>query len=147
MEGFRARAEGIAQTFGCGVEVSSTDRAYDEMRTNETLADAYRRNLLDLDVEVVDTPRENMGSLDMGNVSQVVPSLHPFFAIVPPGVASHTRAFARASISEAGEDGLARSVQALAMTGVDILCDDRLLQRAWEEHGPRPSPAPVGEGS
>ncbi len=81
-----------------------------------------------------DRPRESMGSLDMGNVSHAVPSLHPFFAIVPPTVASHTRDFATATIGDAGTAGLLRSVQALAMTGVDVLSDDDLVGRARDAH-------------
>ena len=132
--GFRRLAEGIAATRHCGVEIRQTDRTYDDMQSNIPLADAYRANLAALGVGVNDRPRESMGSLDMGNVSYTVPSLHPFFAIVPPTVASHTREFATATLGEAGAAGLLRSMQALAMTGVDVLCDDGLLRRARDAH-------------
>lgn len=132
--GFRNHASRLAEGHGCKVEITLTDLAYDEMLTNRPLADAYRANLAALGVRVNDAPRENMGSLDMGNVSHVVPSLHPFFALVPLSVASHTREFAQATITEAGEAGLLRSVQALAMTGLDIFANPDLLRRAREEH-------------
>ena len=96
LSGFRRHARQLAASYGCEVELTLTDNAYDEMLTNLALADAYRANLDTLGVEVNDAPREHMGSLDMGNVSQAVPSLHPFFALVPPGLASHTREFAQA---------------------------------------------------
>ncbi len=35
-----------------------------------------------------------MGSTDMGNVSQEVPSIHPMIAVAPPGVCIHTPEFA-----------------------------------------------------
>jgi len=54
--------------------------------------------------------------------------------VVPLSVASHTREFAQATITEAGEAGLLRSVQALAMTGLDIFANPDLLRRAREEH-------------
>jgi metal-dependent amidase/aminoacylase/carboxypeptidase family protein len=132
--GFHNHARQLAAGYGCKVEITLTDLAYDEMLTNVSLADAYRANLASLGVAVNDAPRENKGSLDMGNVSHAVPSLHPFFALVPGGVASHTREFASATISKAGEAGLLRSVQALAMTGLDILSNPDLLRRAREEH-------------
>ena len=33
----------------------------------------------------------------MGNVSQVVPAIHPYIAIGPPSLVSHTREFAQAA--------------------------------------------------
>ena len=131
---FHQLAEGIARTQRCGVEIRQTDRTYDDMMTNTPLADAYRSNLEALGVRVNDRPRENMGSLDMGNVSYVVPSLHPFFSIVPPAIASHTREFAAATLGKAGQDGLLRSVKALAMTGADVLAGPDLLERARDAH-------------
>jgi amidohydrolase len=134
---FRHHAESLGAGFGCPVKIRPTDNAYDEMITNVAMADAYRANLAALGVGVNDTPREHKGSLDMGNVSQVVPSVHPFFALVPADVASHTREFAAATLSEAGREGLLRSVQALAMTGLDLLHDPDLLRRAKQEHAAR----------
>ena len=134
IKAFRHLAAGIATTRRCGLQLRQTDRTYDEMVSNVPLADAYRANLALLGVTVNDLPRENMGSLDMGNVSYAVPSLHPFFAIVPATVASHTREFATATLGQAGEAGLLRSVQALAMTGVDLLCDANLARRARDAH-------------
>ena len=83
---------------------------------------------------VANDERESMGSLDMGNVSQRVPSIHPFFAIVPPSVASHTQEFAEATVAPEGERGLRRSVLAMATTAVDLLSDPDLLARVREEH-------------
>ena len=133
-EAFQARAAALAQAYGCEVRMRETERAFGEMITNRALAGAYRANLLALGVNVNDQPREKMGSLDMGNVSQVVPSLHPFFAIVPPTVASHTREFGEATSTAAGRTGLHRCVQALAMTGIDFLLGEDLRRAASAEH-------------
>ena len=43
------------------------------------------------------------GSTDMGNVSQVVPSIHPMLAVAPAGVSIHTPEFADHARSAAGE--------------------------------------------
>lgn len=131
---FRETVAGIAAATRTGWSVRPIDNLYDEMRTNRALAAAYRRNLESRGVRVVEGEREAMGSLDMGNVSQRVPSVHPFFSIVPPEVASHTEEFARAAASESGEEGLRRSVLALASTAVDLLGDPGLLEEIREEH-------------
>jgi hypothetical protein len=57
----------------------------------------------------------------MGNVSQVVPSIHPTIAIASPEVLIHTPEFAAAAASEAGYEGLMDAAKALAMTVADIL--------------------------
>jgi amidohydrolase len=134
---FRRHAQSLGEGFGCKMEIRPTDNVYDEMITNVAMADAYRDNLAALGVSVNDAPREHKGSLDMGNVSHAVPSVHPFFALVPAEVASHTREFAAATLTSAGQDGLLRSVQAMAMTGLDLLDDPDLLRRAKQEHAAR----------
>ena len=57
--------------------------------------DIDRDELRRLGRRTVDAPRKKMGSLDMGNVSQVVPSIHPYVAIAPRSVPLHSRGFAR----------------------------------------------------
>jgi metal-dependent amidase/aminoacylase/carboxypeptidase family protein len=72
-----------------------------------------------------------MGSTDMGNVSQVVPGLHPYVPIAGEGVAGHTEAFAEAARSPMGHEGLIVAAKALAMTAVDLLADPALVEAAW----------------
>ncbi len=74
-----------------------------------------------------------MGSLDMGNVSQVVPSIHPFIAICQPTLASHTLEFARATQSPQGKKALLLAAGALALTAVDLLASADLRRRIDEE--------------
>ena len=64
------------------------------MITNRVLADLFKRELRRLGRKTVDAPRKRMGSLDMGNVSQTVPSIHPYIAIAPRSVPLHSRGFA-----------------------------------------------------
>jgi hypothetical protein len=65
----------------------------------------------------------------MGNVSQVVPSLHPYLAL-GSRLAPHSREFAEAAGSKAGEDVLRLAVKALAFTAVDILLNPYLAEKA-----------------
>src|SRR5262249_47232960 len=114
-------ARGLATAAGAAGRVRGIDEIYDEMLTNPVLAGLFKRNLAALGVATNDAPRERMGSLDMGNVSQVVPALHAYVAIAPENGALHTREFADATVSESGRNGLLVAVQALAMTAVDLL--------------------------
>jgi len=73
------------------------------------------------------------GSSDMGNVSQVVPSMHPMVAIVSPKVSLHSAEFASAAASEAGHQGLLDAAKAMAMTVVDVIGRPEVLEKIKQE--------------
>ncbi|MGD8375635.1 MAG: M20 family metallopeptidase [Acidobacteriota bacterium] len=122
--------QGIATATGTRFEIRDTDNPYFEMVSNDVLARAYADNLRALGREPVEGPRRNQGSLDMGNVSFRCPAIHPFVAICPPELASHTRDFGLASVSERGERALVDSVKAMAMTAADLFAWRHLAQEA-----------------
>ena len=114
-------AQGLAAASGAKVAIARVDETYDAMLTNGVLARLFKDNLKALGAETNDTPRERMGSLDMGNVSYAVPALHAYVAVAPASHALHTREFAAATLSEMGRKGMLLGVQALAMTAIDLL--------------------------
>lgn len=96
---------------------------YSDMWTNAALAAAYEANLAQLGRRVDHAPPETVsGSTDMGNVSKLVPSIHPMVAIAPPQVALHTPEFATWAGGERGHAGVVDGAKALALTAVDVLC-------------------------
>lgn len=102
---------------------------YTEMWTNPALAAAYRTNLSTLGRAVEEHPPEHIsGSTDMGNVSKLVPAIHPMIAIAPPNVALHTAEFARWAASESGARGVIDGAKALALTALDVLCTPELVE-------------------
>lgn len=107
---------------------------YAALRTNLALADAFARNMetLGRNMEPFDLAR-GFGSTDMGNVSQVVPGIHPSIAIVSGRVSTHSLEFASAAISPKGHRGLLDAAKALAMTVADLLAQPELLSRIKEE--------------
>jgi amidohydrolase len=113
---------GASVASGARLEYRWRERAYAPMKNNATLAELFKQNLESLGrhVEAFD-PRFGFGSTDMGNVSQVVPSIHPTIAIASPEVFIHTQEFASAAASEAGHEGLMDAAKAMAMTVADIL--------------------------
>jgi amidohydrolase len=113
---------GASIASGARLEYTWKDKTYAPMKNNATLARLFRRNLESLGrrVEAFD-PRFGFGSTDMGNVSQLLPSIHPTIAIASPEVLIHTPEFASAAVSEAGHEGLIDAARAMAMTVVDIL--------------------------
>ena len=113
---------GASVASGARLEYRWRDRTYAPMKNNTTLAELFKQNLESLgrQVETCD-PHFGLGSTDMGNVSQVVPSIHPTIAIAPREVVIHTPEFAAAAASEAGHEGLMDAAKAMAMTVADII--------------------------
>ncbi|HEY3174346.1 MAG TPA: amidohydrolase [Candidatus Polarisedimenticolia bacterium] len=130
---FERAVEGIALATGCGHSLRATDEPYDDLLTNRAMAALFRGHLEKAGVTTVSGPRPNKGSLDMGNVSRVVPSVHPFVAICDPEIASHSTAFAHATVGPRGEEVLAISVRALALTALDLMTRPDLLAEVRSE--------------
>jgi len=114
--------KGASIATGAELEYRWRDSTYAPMKSNMILASLFRQNLESLGRDVEDfDPRSGLGSTDMGNVSQLVPSIHPTIAIAPREVFVHTPEFAAATVSEAGHSGLLDAAKAMAMTVADIL--------------------------
>ncbi|MGA2670370.1 MAG: M20 family metallopeptidase [Dehalococcoidia bacterium] len=113
---------GASMASGARLEYRWRDRTYAPMKNNMILAGLFKQNLESLgrQVEAFD-PHFGLGSSDMGNVSQIVPSIHATIAIAPPEALIHTPEFAAAAASQAGHKGLLDAAKAMAMTVADIL--------------------------
>jgi len=114
-------ARGAALGTGTKVEIDITATRDLNMISNPTLAELFARNWESLDVKVSEVKERSYGSSDMGDVSQVIPGLHPTVAIAPEGTAGHSVAFREAAKSEKGHEGLILACKGLAMTAVDLL--------------------------
>ena len=126
--------EGAALATGAKLKYNWGDRTYASMKSNMVLAGLFRENLeaLGRHVEAFDV-RFGSGSTDMGNVSQVVPSIHPTVAIASPDVSLHTPEFASAAASETGQKGLLDAAKAMAMTVVDIFSQPEIVDKIKQE--------------
>jgi len=125
--------EAGAGASGARLEYRWSESQYSAMRTNGALAGAHRANLATLGRETPERAGRAFGSTDMGNVSAVVPAIHPTVAVAPREVSVHTREFAACAASEEGHRGLLDAAKAMAMTAIDVLTDPDLRQRMQEE--------------
>ncbi len=126
--------EAAAQATGCRVRITPAGCDYHPYKPAYVLAELFQRNLEALG-EVVDqgpVDRE-LGSTDVGNVSQVVPTIQPMLQISPREVTCHMAAFAEAAISDAGHRGMLQAAKAMAMTAVDLLVEPAYLARVTSE--------------
>ncbi|MCX7918326.1 MAG: M20 family metallopeptidase [bacterium] len=102
--------------------------SYAAMQSNQALARLFSQNLNLLGIEVQPSyPTNGLGSSDIGNVSQLVPTIHPKIAITDPPVSLHSPEFATAACSNRGWNGLLAAAKALAMTSVDLLLEPNTI--------------------
>jgi amidohydrolase len=127
---------GVAAATGARLEYRWGEERYAPLRNNLTLARLFRQNMQSLGRKVLlSNPTKAFGSTDMGNVSQIVPAIHPDFAIAPKEVTTHSPEFAQAAASEAGIKGMLDSAKALAMTVVDLVANPETVARIKQEFG------------
>jgi len=125
---------GAATASGARLEYRWGKIRYAPMRNNLTLARLFRQNMQSLGRRMQLSDASNaFGSTDMGNVSQILPGIHPIVAIAPKGVLGHSPQFAEAAASEAGNRGLVDAARALAMTVVDLVTNPEIVSKVRGE--------------
>lgn len=125
---------GASIATGARLEYQWDDVCYAPMNNNKTLAMLFAGNLEALGRKI--EPFEihlGFGSTDMGNVSQIVPSIHPEVAIAPVGTLLHSQDFARAAASSEAARGITDAAKAMAMTIVDVLTNKSIIKKIEAE--------------
>lgn len=114
-----------AEAAGCTMEPHWVDPPYADMRDSPTLLARYERHAAALGrtMPVGDDVPEVVGSTDMGDVSHLVPSIHPMLAVAPAGVSIHTPEFAAHARGEAGDRAVLDGAKAMAATVLDCWTD------------------------
>ncbi|WP_291632668.1 M20 family metallopeptidase [Clostridium sp.] len=125
-------ATGAALMTGAKLVVSLYEPPFDDMNTNKNLSESFNKNLRMLGITDINPPG-NIGSLDMGNVSYIVPCIHPLLGIGNPKLNLHTEEMAKATITEQAHNSLLIGAMALACTGYDVITDSELLSNIKEE--------------
>lgn len=125
---------GAATASGARLQYKWAETRYAPMRNNLALAQLFAQNMQSLgrSVALSHTGRA-FGSTDMGNVSQLVPSIHPHVAIAEKETLTHSPEFALAAASDRGIKGMLDAAKALAMTVVDLVANPETLAGVKEE--------------
>lgn len=123
-------ANGAAIATGASLKVEKNPVFYEAFKDNQPLLEAIRSNLDRLGIPI-DPPREGsggLGSVDMGNISRMMPSAHVYLAICDPEIELHTPEFRAAADSERRREMLLKGSELLAHTACDVLTNADLLQ-------------------
>lgn len=111
-----------AAATACEVEISFEGEPYIDLISNRVMAALFTANSVALGREMpsyAETGAETSASSDMGNVSHVLPSLHPSIAIETDAV-NHQPEFAAATITPSGERAMRDGALAMAHTIIDM---------------------------
>jgi amidohydrolase len=119
----RACFEAGALASGCTLDITAESKPYAEFRADEAALAAYRRHAVELGR--AGTPdaaaaRMNRASTDMGNVSQVVPAIHPYIGIGSLPALNHQREFAAHCVGPSAEVAILDGARLLARTALDV---------------------------
>ncbi|HEV7735300.1 MAG TPA: M20 family metallopeptidase [Candidatus Binatia bacterium] len=124
--------EAGAVATGCTMEVQDTGAPYAEMLHDGAMAALYQRNAEALGRYFPDLGRsiERLAaSTDMGNVSQVIPSIHPMIGIASLPAVNHQPEFAAHCATPPADKAVLDGATALAWTAIDLASDDTLSAR------------------
>lgn len=128
--------EGATSACGCSMSTTWDDHTYADVRDNMAIVNSFVSNMATLG-RLVRDPRTDgrsvMGSTDMGNVSYLMPAIHPMVKVAPDGVAIHTEDFAHYAGSESGDEGVLIGAKAMAMSVVDLWTNAELRSAAAAE--------------
>jgi amidohydrolase len=125
---FRAMAEAAAMAARCEVTVTAQGHEYSDLVHEPTMVDLFLANSAALGRPMRrETPEDALkaGSTDMGNVSHVVASIHPYIGMATAGAVNHQPEFAAHTITADGERALRDGAVAMAWTVIDLAVGDR----------------------
>lgn len=123
--------EAGALATGCKLEMNDESQPYSEFTNHQNLNDAYKLNAQALGRVFDDNDPQatmNRASTDLGNVSKVIASIHPYIGVNSGPAVNHQKEFAAACITADADQAVLDASKAMAMTLVDIASDPALRE-------------------
>ncbi|KUI20629.1 peptidase M20 [Mycobacterium lehmannii] len=127
---------------GCGHDVAETEPSYHELTPDTWLAETFRAEMQRMGRDPVSPELEAalpLGSTDMGNVTQVMPGIHPIVGIDAGGASVHQPAFTEAAASPSADKAVVEGAVMLARTVVRLAETPRERDRVLELQARRAS--------
>ncbi|MCK4260661.1 MAG: M20 family metallopeptidase [Halanaerobiales bacterium] len=130
VEKFKNICEGASLMTGTTFKIRKFENSNDNLISNKIVGKLFEKNLNSLGITEIRPYHEDSGSTDMGNVSQIVPAIHPYLTICGQEIICHSREFAQATITTNGLNTLKNAAKALAMTTLDLLYNPDHIHQA-----------------
>ena len=133
IEKVKVCAQAGATATGCRIEIEMGENRYYPMKHNKALENLFRESLEFLNIEESLQEERGTGSSDIGNVSHILPTIHPHIKICNDAPPTHSKEFAQAAISSQGDEGLIAGAKALALTALDLFLNPEKLEEVKRE--------------
>lgn len=125
-------AAGAALATGAKLNIIEFQNSVDNLLLNKEFDLVFKESMQYLGYSVKEENLKGIGSTDAGNISQVVPTIHPYIKIGSSDLVAHTKEFCNAAVSKEGDEALIIGAKALALTGLALLTDKNKLDRIKE---------------
>ena len=127
--------KGSALQTGCTSSMKLYQNLVENMVLTPSLDAIYEKYITELGntvkhVEDVVMP----GSSDVGNISQVVPTIQPHISITDVRIAGHGQDMVNASCSQKAMDAIVKGAKALAFTALELFENPEELVKVKEDH-------------
>lgn len=127
--------KGSALQTGCTSSMKLYQNLVENMVLTPSLDAIYEKYITELGntvkhVEDVIMP----GSSDVGNISQVVPTIQPHISITDVQIAGHSQDMVNASCSQKAMDAIVKGAKALAFTALELFENPEELVKVKEDH-------------
>ena len=129
--------KGSALQTGCTYEFGLFQNSVDDTIVTPSFDDVFFEEIRTLNIreeEIELTEPTSLGSTDVGNVSQVIPTIQPTVSISDVYIAGHSIEFKEASRSEKGLKSIGIGAELLARTALKLILDKSLLKNIQKEH-------------
>lgn len=123
-------AQGAALATGCELKITKYEFNYDNMVTNEALSNVFNEKVYEISGIKMSEPSKNTGSIDAGQVSQVCPTIHPYFDITnDKNIAGHTREMASCTLTDYAKEQMKNTIAALVLTAAEVMQNQELYEK------------------
>ncbi len=127
-------ARGAALATGTELKITKFEFNYDNLVTNQALSKVFNDTIYEVAGIVMNEPTKGTGSLDAGQVSQVCPTIHPYFDVTnDKSIAGHTRDLADATLKDYAKEQMKNTIAALVLTAAKIIQDKELYEIIKDE--------------
>ena len=129
--------EAGAMAADCTVSFDWQKNTYADLVDNLPLLTSYVLNSAQMgrDLTTDFLPGTGGGSTDMGNLSYLVPSIHPMLQVAPHGVSLHSAQFAEFTASKEADKAVLDGAKIMAMTAIDMWLSDTLSSQVQVAFG------------
>ncbi|WP_053023253.1 M20 family metallopeptidase [Staphylococcus haemolyticus] len=126
-------ARGAAIQTGCDYEFGPIQNGVNEFIKTPKLDELFEKYALEVG-EDVSHDDFGFGSTDTGNVSHIVPTIHPHVKIGSRNLVGHTHRFREAAASVHGDQALINGAKIIALMGLELIENKGMFDEIVQQH-------------